>query len=375
MNAKRGIREFGELAVAAMFKEFKQLDSGVVPGKPVIAPVDVDKLSPTIRRTALEAVNLIKEKRDGKIKGRTCANGSRQRRYLNEDESISSPTVSLEGLLATLVIDAFEERDVAIFDVPGAYLHAKMPKDKQILMKIRDQFVDIMCEVNPEYKQYVRIENGKKVLYVQVLQALYGCIESALLWYELFSSTLEKEGFIINPYDRCVANKTINGEQCTIAWYVDDNKLSHKDPKVVTDVLEIIKSHFGDLTISRGKKHTFLGMNITLRKDKKIQIEMKDQLKETIAAFKEDITTSCVTPAALHLFDVNDKSPKLDEARSENFHHVVAKLLYLTKRARPDIETAVAFLCTRVTKCDEDDWKKLRRVLQYINGTLDISES
>ena len=82
---------------------------------------------------------------------------------------------------------------------------------------------------------------------------------------------------------------------------------------------------------------------------------MKDQQKEAIAAFSDDITTSCVTPSALHIFNINDNCPKLDEARSVNFHHVVANLLYLSKRARPDIETAVAFLCTRVAKCDEDD--------------------
>ena len=40
------------------------------------------------------------------------------------------------------------------------------------------------------------------------------------------------------------------------------------------------------------------------------------------------------------------------------------------KRARPDLETSVAFLCTRVTKSDEDDWKKLRRVLAYIKCTI-----
>ena len=79
--------------------------------------------------------------------------------------------MSLEAILYTLLIDAFEERDVAIFDVPGAYLHAKMPKDKQILLKLRGTFVDIMCNINPEYKQYVKFENGEKVLYVQVLQA------------------------------------------------------------------------------------------------------------------------------------------------------------------------------------------------------------
>ena len=100
-------------------------------------------------------MNLIKKKRCGKIKGRTCANGSKQKRYLKHGESISSPTVSLEAIIGTLLIDAHEGRDVAIFDVPGAYLQAEMPKEKKLLMKFRDEFVDIMCEVNPEFKKHV----------------------------------------------------------------------------------------------------------------------------------------------------------------------------------------------------------------------------
>ena len=88
--------------------------------------------------------------------------------------------------MGTLLIDAHEDRDVAIFDVPGAYLQAEMPKEKKLLMKFRDEFVNIMCEVNPEYKKYVVKENGKEVLYVKILRAIYGCIESALLWYELY---------------------------------------------------------------------------------------------------------------------------------------------------------------------------------------------
>ena len=108
----------------------------------------------------------------------------------------------------------------------------------------------------------MRREQGKKVLYLRVLKALYGCIESALLWYEMYSSTLEHMGFVINPYDKCVANKDINGKQCTIVWYVDDNKLSHVDEKVVTKIIEDIKVDYDDLVISRGKEHKFLGMNI-----------------------------------------------------------------------------------------------------------------
>ena len=99
---------------------------------------------------------------------------------------------------------------------------------------------------------------------MEILQAIYGCIESALRWYELYAETLEKEGFVINPYDRFVANKVINGEQCTIVWYVDNNKVPHKDIKVLDDGIELMKTHFGDLTVTRGNKHRFLGMNITI---------------------------------------------------------------------------------------------------------------
>ena len=60
------------------------------------------------------------------MKGRTCANGSRQRQYLKEDESVASPTAALESLFGTLLVDAYEGRDVGIYGVLGAYLQAKL---------------------------------------------------------------------------------------------------------------------------------------------------------------------------------------------------------------------------------------------------------
>ena len=177
-------------------------------------------------------------------------------------------------MTATLAIDIKEDRDVAIFDVPGAYLQAEMPKEKKLLMKLRGQFVDIMCEVNEEYKKYVIYENGKKVLYLQVLQAIYGCIESALLWYNLFATILKGMGYEINPYDKCVANRFIGGKQCTITWYVDDNKISHVEKDVITKELEVITEHFGELDISRGDEHDLLGMHIVMnRKEKRVEID------------------------------------------------------------------------------------------------------
>ena len=69
----------------------------------------------------------------------------------------------------------------------------------------------------------------------------------------------------------------------------------------------------------------------------------------------EDMIGLAYTPAGLHLFTVDDDTPKLEEKESKLFHHNVAKLLFLAKRAQPDIQTAIAFLCTRVKSLDIDD--------------------
>jgi hypothetical protein len=69
------------------------------------------------------------------------------------------------------------------------------------------------------------------------------------------------------------------------------------------------------------------------------------------------------TLAANHLFAVNEDCEKLSEQLREKFHSIVAKLLYVAKRVRPDILTAISFLSRRVQVADMDGWKKLKRLL------------
>ena len=216
MLAKAGIKKFGDKAIVSMISEYRQLNEGPMPRKSIFGYINPDNLSRNEKKRALEAINLMKKKRCGKIKTRTCANGSKQKRYLKYEEITASPAVSLEAIIGTLLIDANKERDVAIFDIPGAYLHAEMLADKKLLIVFRDEFADIMYDVNNEYRQYAREERGKKVLYMKVLRVIYRCIESALLWYQLYAKTLKGMGFTLNSCDKCVANKVINGLQCTI---------------------------------------------------------------------------------------------------------------------------------------------------------------
>ena len=80
---------------------------------------------------------------------------------------------------------------------------------------------------------YVTInKKGEKVLLVQCMNALYGSMVASLMFYKKLVAALKSYGFEFNPYDACVANKTVNGSVLTICFHVDDCKISHVSTKV-----------------------------------------------------------------------------------------------------------------------------------------------
>ena len=94
MSARAGIRRFGEAAKDAMRREFRQLDE-----KGVFEPIHASEITDDVKQQALRYINVIKEKRCGKIKGRTCADGRPQRDLYDKAET-SSPTASSDAILA-----------------------------------------------------------------------------------------------------------------------------------------------------------------------------------------------------------------------------------------------------------------------------------
>ncbi len=87
--------------------------------------------------------------------------------------------------------------------------------------------------------------------------------------------------------------------------------------------------------------------------------------------FTPVIRQSFKTPAPNNLFVVNENCEKLWEAVSADFHTIVAKTLYVSKRARPDTRLAIAFLTTRVWAPDTNDWEKLCHLMEYLRGNHD----
>ena len=122
------------------------------------------------------------------------------------------------------------------------------------------------------------------MLYLLTLRTLYGYIKSSLLSHSLYNETLEEEGYKLNPYNYCIANKTISYKQSTIAWYIAINRASHVNPKVVEDLLNKIRSFFGKMTVTRVKRHTFIGMDLSIV-DPRIKVNMMYQLLKGIDYF------------------------------------------------------------------------------------------
>ena len=349
----------------ALTAEFAQLDY-----KGAYKPIHATNLTETQQNSALQIINLIKEKRIGQLKGRSVADGRPQRVFYMKDET-SSPTATPESVLLTALVDAVEDRHVVVADVTGAYLKADM--DDFVLIRLSGDDVDMMCNANPDYEKFITKNNGRRTLFLQLKKALYGCVKSALLWYCLFRDTLQDLGFTLNPYDPCVVNANIKGSQCTIVWYVDDNKISHKDQAVVNDLIQCIKAKFGHMTKTQGDEHEFLGMKLHFdRQNKTVKVLMQSYIDEAIHQSQLDMRQTAAMPATKSLFDIDPNATKLSPSEFERFRSVVCKLLYVALRGRPDILLAVVFLASRVSKATLQDQMKLKWLLEYLYGTYDL---
>ncbi|CAJ1948833.1 unnamed protein product [Cylindrotheca closterium] len=113
---------------------------------------------------------LLAEKQFEKIiKGRLVFQGNGTREWLLREDT-ASPTASQEAITTTGVIDAQEGRDVMTLDIPNAFIQIYMPDAKEgedcVYMKITGMMVQILIDMAPEYREYVVLENGKRVIYV-----------------------------------------------------------------------------------------------------------------------------------------------------------------------------------------------------------------
>jgi hypothetical protein len=368
----KGIKEFGYKGRQATHNEMKQLHDRIV-----FKPIAIKELSTLEKTRAMESLIFLTEKKDGRIKARTCANGSTQREYTDREEA-TSPTAMTESHLIIAVIDAKQGRDVMTTNIPNTFVQMDIedkPNGEKIIMKIQGTLVDMLVDISPNtYQAFVRHEGNKKILYVKMTKALYRMLQSSLLYYKKFQKDLEGQGFQINPYNPCVANRTIKGTQHTITWHVDDLKSSHVNPKVNDNFLDWLKATYandkiGEIKAVCGKKHNYLAMTLDFTTPGVLKIDMTSCVKKMIKDFPENLNGKTKCPWSKTMFKVDEESPRLPEDKMKIFHTVVMKGMFLCKRARQDVLPGIVYLATRVKEPNASDWKKLVRLMNYLQAT------
>ena len=113
---------------------------------------------------------------------------------------MASPTVVTESVFLTAIIDVLEGQDVAIINVPGAFMQADM--DALVHMCFTRKMINLLMEVDHDmYVPYVTYEGKERVMYVELLKALYGTICTARLFWEKLMAKLLEWGFMPNLYN------------------------------------------------------------------------------------------------------------------------------------------------------------------------------
>ena len=365
ISVREALRTMGDDAKRVITHELKQmLDKGVW------VPVMGSKLTAMQRSAIIRSSMFLKKKSnpDGsflKLKARLVAGGDQQDKSLYED--LSSPTVSISSVFTLLSVAAAERRHVAVLDISGAYLNADMTQTVPVHMRLDRTMAGLVAEIDNSYSKYADHGGGVTVL---LKKALYGCVESSGLWYENLRATLTALGYGCNPGDKCVFNRVgADGVQCTVAIHVDDLLIMSKSKASMSHLIDGVRKRYGVITLVHGPHINYLGMSIDMHVPDRAIITMTGYCDEV--ARTSGVRGTARSPATDCLFDLRDESPTVAESIRVWFHKMVAMILHLAKRTKPECLAAVSFLASRVTKCTLDDVEKLQRLVRYIRGTRD----
>jgi len=369
ITIKAALSQYPEAADPSMREELTQLlTQGVwkLIHKSSLSPAEIRKIIPS--SMFLKA----KHKPDGafdKLKSRLVAGGHRQDTSMYDD--VSSPCVNLTSVFTMLSIAAFEHRSIVAVDIKGAYLNAHL-STVTVHMRIQPQLATILKDL------YLQLFNedisdffcSDGTLIVHVLKALYGLVESALLWYKHLAATLNSAGYSTSKNDRGVFFNTISAtEQCSIAIHVDDLLVTSTHRKHIDALLKALTDIYKDINVQDSADQVFyLGMQLDLHyAESTITVSQPGFIKEILAA--HPVSRSSAYPATEDLFKCSDNGTPVDITA---YASRLMKLNYLAKRSRPDISLAVSYLATRMKSPDQYDDAKLTRVYEYLSGTQDI---
>jgi hypothetical protein len=212
-----------------------------------------------------------------------------------------------------------------------------------VVMMLPAEVAEMLCNIDSKYSKFLRPD---KKIAVKLKKALYGCVQSAVLWYNELTSTLEELGFIRNPYDTCSFSRPHQDSYDRILVYVDDLFLSSASEDRLNSVADVLRKKYDAVTFKTGTQHDFLGIHWDFSTLGEVSLSMEGYINDIIS--KYNVTKECNTPATDRLFHTTADSPLLTSDKKDNFRSCVMTIYYIAKRTLPVLLMSISFCATKV---------------------------
>lgn len=297
-----------------------------------------------------------------KLKSRLVACGNCDRDK-GVKEEVAAPTVNICTVMLQLAIAAKKKMKMTVFDVGGAYLHAKLNEEKYV--KIKRDIVEIL-DIENKFK-YVR-EDGSII--AKLNKCLYGLAISGRRWNDTIDEYLKTCGYEKSKYDPCSYSKNAEGKMSILSVYVDDLLLTSEDHEEEDRLSKLLKDEYGDISQKGGDTVSFLGMTIS-KNEEGININQKGYIDKIASSFELNELT-------IHPHESNFKIQKIwEDGEKEQLDNTslksrVMRLMYVAVRTRPDILYNLSALAS-LQKSSIAAERAIKHLEQYVYNTREMS--
>ena len=236
-------------------------------------------------------------------------------------------------------------------------------------MDVQNAFLNGKLEENISVKQPKGFEvDGKEHCYYKLNKSLYGLKQSSRCWNSELHAYLVKLGFVQSASDSCIYFR-VTDELCIIAVYVDDLIIASKSIAEINSIKQSLSDRYKMKDL--GVLNHFLGVKVEHDvENNSIFINQSTFASSLVSKFNFENSKSVKTPA-----DVNVKPQNCDSSKpfdSKLYQSCLGGLLYLSNRTRPDLTSSVSKAARYCASPAEENWSLVKRILRYLNGTLDF---
>uniref|UniRef100_A0ABD2WAX0 Reverse transcriptase Ty1/copia-type domain-containing protein n=1 Tax=Trichogramma kaykai TaxID=54128 RepID=A0ABD2WAX0_9HYME len=332
----------------------------------------IDKPARNLNRQKLNLIDSkwvfkkkIDEKGMEKFKARLVIRGFKDKNSYKLKETYA-PVSRLSTIRTALAVINKLDLDAVQLDVKTAFLNGNL--EDEIYMEIPDR---------------LEIEGNNRSKVCKLQRTIYGLKTSPKIWNQRFTAEVEKLGLEKDLHEPCLFTWRKKGKVALLILYVYDIILASNCKQKLQEIKNTLCNTFEMKDLEEPSR--YLGMEITRdRENRVMKLTQVEYTNKVLERFRMDESKAQNTPMVTRQVktrEIKSKASPIESKQVESIKIIIEKipyreaigsLMYLATMTRPDIAYAVNYLSRKQVSPSEDDWKEVKRIFRYLQGTKEI---